>query len=88
MKQLSEKQIDEGVQDLNELRARIVPQYVMTPLTTIQELIAASPEGTHLKQVFMWDKQGFLTFANSVVPSNPGGSGNNTNPCPPFCNGA
>ena len=88
MKELTQKQVDDGVAALDQLRERIIPKFFKTPRETIEELFAASPEATHLQQVLMWDeKREFLTLANFAVPSNPGSGGNDTNPCPPLCGG-
>ena len=86
MKELTEKQVEDGVAALDQLRERIIPKSFKTPRATIEELVAATPGATHLQQVLMWDEKGeFLTLANFAVPSNPGGGANDTRPCPPDC---
>ena len=86
MKELTQKQVDDSVAALDQLRERIIPKYIVTPRATIERLFAASPESTQLKQVFMWDEKGeFLTVVNYAVPSNPGDGENDTRPCPPDC---
>ncbi len=86
MKKLTEKQVEDGVAALDQLRERIIPKFFETPWETIEQLRAESPESTHLKQWLMWDEKGeFLTLANFAVPSNPGGGANDTRPCPPDC---
>ncbi len=85
MKELTEKQVEDGVAALDQLRERIVPKHFTTPRATIQALFAESPEATHLKQVLMWDeKHERLTLANTAEPSE-SHTGNDTNPCPPLC---
>ena len=85
MKELTQKQVDDGVAALDQLRERIIPKYFVTPRETIEALFAESPEATHLKQVLMWDEKGeFLTLANSAEPSE-SHFVNDTNPCPPLC---
>ncbi len=86
MKKLTEKEVEDGVAALDQLRERIVPKYFKTPRETIEALFAAAPGATHLKQVLMWDeKGGFLTLANYAEPSNPQDPDNDSQPCPPFC---
>jgi len=85
MKELTQKQVDDGVAALDQLRERIIPKYFKTPRATIEALFAESPESTHLKQVLMCDEKGeFLTLANSAEPSESHVQ-NDTNPCPPLC---
>ena len=86
MKKPTQKQVDDSVAALDQLRERIIPKSMRTPRATIERLFAENPESTHLEQVFMWDEKGeFLTMANFAEPSNPHEPENDTNPCPPFC---
>ena len=86
MKELTQRQVDDGVAALDQLRERIIPKYFVTPRETIEALFAESPEATHLTQVLIWDEKGeFLTVVNYAVPSNPGDGENDSQPCPPFC---
>ena len=86
MKELTEKEVDEGIAALGKLRERIVPKYFQTPVELFKELMEQHPDATHIRQVLMWDEKGeFLTLANYAEPSNPGDGANDTRPCPPDC---
>ena len=86
MKKLPEKDENDGVAALDQLRERIIPQFFTTPVEVFKRLIEGHPDATHIKQVLMWDEKGeFLTLANHVVPSNPDHGENDTRPCPPCC---
>lgn len=85
MKELTEKEIEDGVAALDQLRERIIPKYFQTPVEVFKELIEQHPDATHIRQVLMWDdKKGWLTLANYAEPSETH-AGNDTRPCPPFC---
>ena len=51
MKRLLEKQVEDGVAALDQLRERIVPKYFETPVEVFKELIEEHPDATHIRHV-------------------------------------
>ena len=89
MKELTVKQVDDGIAALDQLRERIIPKHFQTPVEVFKHLLEEYPDATHIRQVLMWDeKGGFLTLANYAVDKNGKMLGlpcNDSQPCPPFC---
>ena len=87
---LTQKDVDQGVAALDQLRERIVPKHFETSIEVFEGLIEEfkSQGATHIRHVLFWDKKNaWLTLAHSAVggPDNPHGLGNDTHPCPPCC---
>lgn len=88
MKELTGKQVEDGVAALDEMRERLVPQFFQTPWTVFEYLQKKYPNLTCIRQVQMWDTERLLvTFANYAVDAKGkilGPPCNDTNPCPPL----
>ena len=89
MKELTEKQVEDGVAALDQLRARIIPQSYRTPVDVFTYLKEKYPAMTHVDHVQMWDeKNQWVTFANYALDEDGKVLGlpcNDTRPWPPCC---
>lgn len=89
MKELTEKQVEDGVAALDTLRERIIPQSYRTAMGVFTELSKKYPQAVDVEQTLIWDeKNHWVTLANSAVDEDGKVLGppiNDTRPWPPCC---
>ena len=89
MKELTQKQVDDGVAALDQLRERIIPQSYRTPASVFKYLADKYESLAYIDHVMMWDeKNEWATLAH--VPLDEAGKilgpvCNDTRPWPPCC---
>ena len=89
MKELTDKQVKDGVAALDQMRERIIPRSYRTPASVFKYLTDRYGIDIYIEQVLMWDeKNEWVTFANYAVDGDGQTLGppcNDTRPCPPCC---